>query len=208
VHWIEQDGQRLPRRLGGHPALDFCNTWAGWGEQSPVADGHRDWLLDYDHLVGWARYAELVDAEQAVALRRRALRHRAAALDVLDQARVLRRQVHAAVTAPEDAEALAPLGEQAARALAAHRLVPATDGRARWAPAPRPDLDLPVLAVARVAADLVTSPAVRDVSACPGVDCGWLFLDPRHRRKWCDMASCGNRAKQAAHARRARTDTG
>jgi predicted RNA-binding Zn ribbon-like protein len=28
----------------------------------------------------------------------------------------------------------------------------------------------------------------------PGVDCGSLFLDPRGRRRWCDMAACGNRA--------------
>jgi predicted RNA-binding Zn ribbon-like protein len=35
------------------------------------------------------------------------------------------------------------------------------------------------------------------VRECANHDCGWLFLDlSRNRsRKWCDMSSCGNRAK-------------
>ncbi|HET7305552.1 MAG TPA: CGNR zinc finger domain-containing protein [Segeticoccus sp.] len=40
--------------------------------------------------------------------------------------------------------------------------------------------------------------------ACPGDDCGWLFLNPGGRRRWCSMSPCGNRAKVAAHARRHR----
>ena len=46
-------------------------------------------------------------------------------------------------------------------------------------------------------ADLLVSDDVRRVRACPGHDCGWLFLDPSGRRRWCQMAVCGNRAKQA-----------
>lgn len=44
----------------------------------------------------------------------------------------------------------------------------------------------------------------RDRSAlrlCPGHRCGWLFLD-RSRgglRRWCQMETCGNRAKARAH---------
>jgi predicted RNA-binding Zn ribbon-like protein len=40
------------------------------------------------------------------------------------------------------------------------------------------------------------------VKACPGDSCGWLFLDPRGRRRWCIMATCGNRSKVRAHAAR------
>jgi predicted RNA-binding Zn ribbon-like protein len=61
-----------------------------------------------------------------------------------------------------------------------------------------------VLTVALAAAQLLTSPEAATVSACPGRDCGWLFLDRRGRRRWCSMDSCGNRAKVAAHARRQR----
>ena len=41
--------------------------------------------------------------------------------------------------------------------------------------------------------------------ASAGDDCGWLFLDPRGRRRWYRMRSCGNRAKVAAHAECQRT---
>jgi predicted RNA-binding Zn ribbon-like protein len=63
-------------------------------------------------------------------------------------------------------------------------------------------LDLPLLAVAWAAADLLTSTGT--VAACPGTGCGWLFADPRGRRRWCSMALCGNRAKARRHAGRAR----
>ena len=38
-----------------------------------------------------------------------------------------------------------------------------------------------------------------------GDACGWVFLDPSHRRHWCVMAVCGNRAKvkRDAQCRRA-----
>ncbi len=41
---------------------------------------------------------------------------------------------------------------------------------------------------------------------CDG--CTWLFVDrsPAGRRRWCDMSTCGNRAKVARHRARARAD--
>ena len=33
------------------------------------------------------------------------------------------------------------------------------------------------------------------VGLCASEACGWVFLDPSHRRRWCTMAVCGNRAK-------------
>jgi predicted RNA-binding Zn ribbon-like protein len=34
------------------------------------------------------------------------------------------------------------------------------------------------------------------IKECPGDDCGYLFRDSsRGRRRWCSMATCGNRAK-------------
>ena len=50
------------------------------------------------------------------------------------------------------------------------------------------------------AADLLV--AKPRIGVCPGHDCGWLFVNTSGRRRWCQMAVCGNRAKQAAHARR------
>ena len=43
-----------------------------------------------------------------------------------------------------------------------------------------------------------------DVKACEGHSCTLVFADRTRRRarRWCSMAICGNRAKQAAHRNR------
>ena len=43
---------------------------------------------------------------------------------------------------------------------------------------------------------------------CDNRECGWVFTDRSRtgRRKWCDMATCGNRAKVARHRARRRAE--
>ncbi len=55
--------------------------------------------------------------------------------------------------------------------------------------------------VARSVADLLTDDTVEQLRECAGEGCSWLFLDRsrNHRRKWCSMSSCGNRAKARRH---------
>jgi predicted RNA-binding Zn ribbon-like protein len=66
------------------------------------------------------------------------------------------------------------------------------------------DLAQPLDRVALLAGELLTGPSRAYVRICPGESCGWLFLDQRGRRRWCSMATCGNRAKVRAHAARTR----
>lgn len=56
------------------------------------------------------------------------------------------------------------------------------------------------------AALLVDRRELRRLKCCPGDRCGWLFLDEtrNQRRRWCCMATCGNRAKAERHYRRTR----
>ena len=58
----------------------------------------------------------------------------------------------------------------------------------------------------RSAAELLTSPDLPLVRECAGYDCGWLFMDTtkNRSRRWCDMATCGNRAKGRRHYERRR----
>ncbi len=44
------------------------------------------------------------------------------------------------------------------------------------------------------------------IRICDNDTCRWVFFDtsPTGRRRWCDMATCGNRAKQARHRARAK----
>jgi hypothetical protein len=52
-------------------------------------------------------------------------------------------------------------------------------------------------AIVRSAVELLTSEDRSRLRVCAGEDCDWLFVDgSRNRsRRWCDMSTCGNRAK-------------
>lgn len=51
------------------------------------------------------------------------------------------------------------------------------------------------------AADLLVQAPHRRIRLCANPDCGWLFIDASKNgtRRWCDMSSCGNRAKARRH---------
>jgi predicted RNA-binding Zn ribbon-like protein len=64
-------------------------------------------------------------------------------------------------------------------------------------------------ALARLADPLVselTAGHPERIKICASDTCEWLFYDASHtsRRRWCDMATCGNRAKAARHRARER----
>lgn len=64
-------------------------------------------------------------------------------------------------------------------------------------------------ALARIAEPLVNELAggrPDRVRVCDNESCRWVFYDASRagRRRWCDMASCGNRAKAARHRARKR----
>ena len=60
-----------------------------------------------------------------------------------------------------------------------------------------------------VASELLTAERLKRVRVCEatGSDgCGWLFLDQtrNHSRRWCSMATCGNKHKARRHYARVR----
>jgi predicted RNA-binding Zn ribbon-like protein len=189
AHYELVDGLRLPARISGHPALDFCNTWAGW-------DGHAalEYLAGYEHLVVWAGFVGILRSDQVPLLRQRARGSVDAAASVLERARAFRANLYAVLRDPACAAAWPAVADQvaaAAQTLHLHR----AEETIRWEIAPAADLSAPLAAAAWSAGELLTSPALRRVRACAGAGCGWLFLDPTGRRRWCVMAACGNREK-------------
>ena len=64
--------------------------------------------------------------------------------------------------------------------------------------------------IARAAADLLASNNVALVRTCSSPACQWFFLDTskNHRRRWCDMKVCGNRAKVRKFYARKRGSSG
>jgi predicted RNA-binding Zn ribbon-like protein len=192
------EGKALPAPIGGHPALDFCNTLAGWDEEEP-----GDYLGAYDHLVLWAAGWELIDDGTAAELRALGRDHPGEADQILGSARELRAALYHVLTERESGAALDLVGAVARRAYESSEL-DLDGGRARWRLSPSAGLPIPLYAVARAGAELLTSGEASAVHRCPGNECGWLFIDRSGRRRWCTMAICGNRAKARRFAERQR----
>jgi predicted RNA-binding Zn ribbon-like protein len=202
VHWVRVDGYPLPKLVGGHPALEFCNTWSGWAatpwRADAAPDPKREWLPTYDRFVVWTGHAGLLPADEVRRLRAVGAESPAPAGAVLARAHRLRLALYRLLTG--DGSAFAAVAGELDPAARAAVLTPSFTREL-------PDglgVTLALLATARAAEDLLTGPLRPVVHACPGEDCGWLFADARGRRRWCDMSSCGNRAKVRAHAARTR----
>lgn len=187
----------LPWSTSGHPALEFCNTYAGWG--GPGLPG-SDWLRSYSTLAVWAGHMDLAEDRLVARLLKQAQQHPDEATAALDEARGFRTNLYACLTDPEDArafKAVAGLAQDAARTSVFTR---GEDGLAHWRLSPAAGLRLPVLATAHSAAELLADPRRLTIRTCPSEDCGWLFLDQGGRRRWCSLATCGSRRQQAVGA--------
>lgn len=71
-------------------------------------------------------------------------------------------------------------------------------------------LEVPALLsrIAREAIELLAGPAGAKIRRCEGESCSLLFVDTSRAgsRRWCSMASCGNRAKVASFRERQREE--
>jgi predicted RNA-binding Zn ribbon-like protein len=88
-----------------------------------------------------------------------------------------------------------------------HRLEPAGDGAHFTVGQVGDQLDQARSAIAGSLAHYVADHSVDRLRICAADDCRWRFIDrsPAGRRRWCDMRTCGNRAKVAAHRERQRS---
>jgi len=117
----------------------------------------------------------------------------------LAAARELRRALHATFTAvaagaAPPAAPLELLNATHAEAAAAARLTRRDGAFALDWPAGDPRRVRFAVAVDAIA--LLADPQrLSRVRACPGRNCGWLFLDTSGRRRWCSMDTCGSREK-------------
>jgi predicted RNA-binding Zn ribbon-like protein len=94
------------------------------------------------------------------------------------------------------AAALATLNEHLHEAAGQRQLVQISEAFERRIDY-RESLDSLRWAVAIAAADLLASGQLPFIRTCSSPTCQWFFLDTskNHRRRWCDMRLCGNRAK-------------
>jgi predicted RNA-binding Zn ribbon-like protein len=194
----------------GRLCLDFINTV----RERPLST-RVDIINEYNDLILWAHQAAILTQAETVELAEAAHRHPRAAAAVLSGARRLREALYRVFSARAaglvvPTADLRTVNRAIARAMARAELVQSSDAfEWKWTELP-PRLDRMVWAVARSAAELLTSKDLTSVRECDGYDCGWLFIDvTRNRsRRWCDMATCGNRAKGRRHYERRRAERG
>ncbi len=190
-------GLVVPLAITDDPALNFCNTRAGWGAPAP-----KEYLHTHAHLAVWAGHVGLLPPTVAARQRRLGESIPEAAAAVVTRAVALRSALYAALLGVASGPDWATVNAEVHAAATAARLAP---GRpATWVFPSQSTVDSPLHVVAWAAMSLLTGPDAARVSACPGVGCGWVFADPRGRRRWCSMAWCGNRNKARRHAERHR----
>lgn len=188
VYAVRVGEEWLPWSTSGDPALEFCNTYAGWS--GPPESG-SEWLRGYSTLAVWTGHLDLAEDWLVAGLLKQARHHPREAAAALDEARELRARLYACLTDPEDGRAFKAVADVAEEAAGVSVFVRGDDGLGRWRLSPSAGLRLPVLAVARRAADLLADPRRFTVRVCPGKGCGWLFADAAGRRRWCSLQTCG-----------------
>ena len=195
--------------IADSPGLDFLNSIA-----TPV-DAPVDWLDSGDGLVAWLAQANLVPAQALNALTKQST---PGELDkIADQARVLREWFRGFVRkhmgrplTPEAIRELGPLNALLKRDETFSRIAVRRDSDGdrlelqttrRW----RSPESL-LLPIGEALARCVCDEDFASIRACEGHRCTLIFADHTRRRgrRWCSMAMCGNRAKQAAHRNRLR----
>ena len=194
------------------PALDFLNSIA-----TPV-DTEIDWIENGEGFLGWLEQAQFVPPEALKALRAQAM---PGEFDgVAAQARSLRKWFRKFVYDRKGR----PLGTDALKDLGPlNRLLERDERFSRIVAGRHPGngsgLELQstrrwkspeslLLPIGAALSQFVCDEDFSNVKACEGPTCTLLFADhTRGRaRRWCSMAICGNRAKQAAHRQRLKSD--
>lgn len=192
----------------GRLCLEFADT-IDWRESnSPV-----EHLTDFGHLIDWSRSIGLLDHAAAAELHATAHRQSILARQLLEWAIELREAIYRIFASIEQGrevshEDVQILTDALPNAMTGPELVIAHDSR--WQLQWRGDqtgLDRMLWPVIRSAVTLLTEGDLSRVGQCADDrGCGYLFYDTtRNRsRRWCDMDSCGNRAKARRHHARQR----
>ncbi|MDE4915140.1 ABATE domain-containing protein [Methylobacterium sp. 092160098-2] len=198
-----------PIFVADSPGLDFLNSIA-----TPV-DVPVEWIGDGEGLLSWLEQAGLLPASALVVLRESATP--AELDDIAGQARNLREWFRGFIDdrkgrplTADDLSDLKPLNRLLRRDESFVQIVTRDDDGPRqlelqvsrlWR---TPESALQPIATAL--AQLVCEEDFTHIKNCEGHACTLMFVDRTRARarRWCSMAICGNRAKQAAHRHRRR----
>ena len=189
--------------VGGDVVLNFVNTVTARNAE-PV-----DWLDGYARLLDWAELADAFPAAYLARLRGEYSAHPRAAGNALARAKNLREtlwEVLATIVSAQSPppEALARLQAHWQTAIAQARLHPVGERIATVLTVEASGLDYLTHALTLHAVRLLEDVPRSRLRICAGPQCGWFYLDTSKagRRRWCDMATCGNAEKTRRHRTR------
>ena len=191
--------------IAGELCLDFVNTL----DNRPIPERRKELLLTYQYLADWAVQAGALSPLQRTSLLREAAIHPKGAEQALNKAVTLRECLYRIISSilrnrRAASDDLVAFNGYQGEALSNLQLKPSRSGyRLGW----KDDaslLDSILWPIVRSASDLLTSPDLENVDECDMPSCRWIFVDrsKNHRRRWCDMKVCGNRAKARKFYRR------
>jgi predicted RNA-binding Zn ribbon-like protein len=184
--------------LHEHLCLDFVNSTSNHQNRG------EDYINSYADLVSWSLDVKLLNTDEAQRLWEVASQQTTHVAALYQKAIVLREAIYHIlldVTLDQKPKAadLDTLNVTLTEAMS-HMRVLSSDGHFSW----EWDCDLAtpeyiVWQVAWSASELLMSDKLKHVCKCEG--CDWLFLNMGrgHKRRWCDMNTCGNRAKARRH---------
>ena len=194
---------RSPRHTPANSRLwlEFVNT-----DAATLSTQVSPWR-DLDSLLEWLAAHGAIDEERAGGISRRAILQPAAAAAMLVDARRVRSALRLLAEKGGQSErvvddVLAEINRVLGRSAGTRRLDRQPDGQYQRSFVPTGDafagLMIPVV---ESAADTLVAGDIRRVRRCAEPRCHRVFLDTTRNglRRWCDMGTCGNRAKAARH---------
>lgn len=186
--------------------IRFVNTRYWRGTDAPTES-----LQTIGELFDWVGKTCGLDARELAGLNDWAAARPDAARALLAAAIDLREAIHRASSALANGASVAEadlrlINEALAQGPPRHRVLRQAD-RYGWEVAPvEPRAPVLLAPVLWSAADLITQAPVPRLRQCANPKCRWLFNDASKSgtRRWCDMSSCGNRAKAHRHYQKTR----
>ena len=198
------------RFVGERLWLDFVNS-----DHSVRDSGeHADALDAFESYVSWLRAARVLDAERATAMLRRAQQQPTAASAAMHEARRLRNVLrglaeHGGIPGGRAEEsAISEINRILGRSAGSRRVESRSDGGFVRSFVTVGDVFAGLLVpVIESAADALVQEELPRVHRCANPRCARVFFDASRngKRRWCEMSSCGNRAKAARHRQKLRT---
>jgi predicted RNA-binding Zn ribbon-like protein len=190
---------------GGNLCLDFANTV----NYRTEVERRTELLTDYARLSRWGEESGAIGKRCADQLQQLAAEAPGNAQSALRSAIQLRDAIYEIFSSVAQrrgipSTALATLNKAVQRA-SEHAQIAHSNRHFAWEwILPERSLDSMTWPAAREAANLLTSDELVLIRQCASDDCAWLFLDrtKNHRRRWCDMKTCGNRNKARRYYQR------